>query len=151
MVAPTSPGNFLSLVKAMEREDLADDPRFATNADRNRNWDALLTEAESWTMKHSSEQAEAQLSAKGVPCAVYRNVTEVMEDEQLAARQAFTTLDDGAGQFKVTNPPFKMSNSAAHARDHMPALGEDGGAILHDILDLRDDEIETYRSQGMML
>ncbi|WP_242404824.1 CaiB/BaiF CoA transferase family protein [Novosphingobium sp. MBES04] len=151
MVAPTSPANFLSLVKAMEREDLADDPRFATNADRNRNWDALLAEAESWTVKHSSEQAEAQLSAKGVPCAVYRNVTEVMEDEQLAARQAFTTLDDGAGRFKVTNPPFKMSASVAHARDHMPALGEDGGAILHDILDLRDDEIETYRSQGIML
>ncbi|RIV80991.1 CoA transferase [Aurantiacibacter xanthus] len=151
MVAPTSPANFLSLIKAMGREELAQDSRFATNADRNLNWDALLAEAESWTLEHKSAEAEALLTAEGVPCAVYRTVEEVLTDEHLASRNAFATLDDGAGAFKVTNPPFRMSASATHARAHVPALGEDGAAIMQDILKMRDDEIESYRQDGVML
>ncbi|AKH44353.1 crotonobetainyl-CoA:carnitine CoA-transferase CaiB-like acyl-CoA transferase [Altererythrobacter atlanticus] len=151
MVAPTSPANFLSLIKAMERPELAQDPRFVTNVDRNRNWDALLAEAEAWTIRHSSQEAEAILSAQGVPCAVYRTVEEVMEDDQLAARNAFTTIDDGAGPFKVTNPPFQMTASAAHARPRVAALGEDGADIMRQILKMRDEEIETYRKNGLML
>ncbi|RIV78232.1 CoA transferase [Pelagerythrobacter aerophilus] len=151
MVAPTSPGNFLSLIKAMGRDTLAQDPRFVTNADRNRNWDDLLAETEAWTIQHRSQEAEAILSAKGVPCAVYRTVEEVMEDDQLAARNAFTTLDDGAGPFKVTNPPFQMSASTAHARAHLAALGEDGANVMREILDMRDEEIENYRNEGLML
>lgn len=151
MVAPTSPANFLSLLRAMEREDLAQDPRFCTNTDRNRNWDALLREAEDWTSRRSSAIAEQKLSKHGVPCAVYRTVAEVIQDEQLRARGAFATLDDGAGPFEVANPPFRMTASATHARDRLPALGADGGDVLRRLLSLSDSAIESYRRDGLMM
>lgn len=151
MIAPTSPANFISLISAISRHELAADPRFDTNGARNKNWDALLAETEQWTVQRTSAEAEAILTESGVPCAVYRTVRQVMDDEQLASREAFVTLDDGGGPFKVANPPFRMSQSLAHARSHLPALGDDGKDILQQILDLPADVIEAYRRDGILM
>lgn len=151
MVAPTSPRNFEQLTEAVGHPEWQDDPRFRTNADRNANWATMLTLVEEWTCLQSGAQAEAILSRHGVPCALYRGVDEVLEDPQLAARGAFAEIHDGAGSYRVTNPPFRMSRSRTHARDHVSALGADGGAILTQELDLPADRLAALRAAGDLL
>lgn len=151
MVAPTSPRNFEQLSEAVGHPEWQDDPRFRTNSDRNANWATLLSLTEEWTCKHTSAEAEVILSRFGVPCGRYQTMTEVLEDEQLAARNAFATIDDGAGPIRVTNPPFRMSSTRAEARNHVSPLGADGEAVLEHELGMSKDYIQTLREAGELL
>lgn len=147
MVAPTSPRNFEQLSDAVDHPEWRDDPRFLTNADRNANWATLLALTEEWTMERSAEEAEAILSRHGVPCARYREIGELLDDPQLAARGAFAQVHDGAGAFKVPNPPFRMSGSRVEARDHVARLGEDGAAVLSG-LGVSAEAVAALRARG---
>ena len=147
MVAPTSPRNFEQLSDAVGHPEWRDDPRFLTNADRNANWATLLALTEIWTLERSAAEAEAILSRHGVPCARYREIGELLDDPQLAARGAFAQVHDGAGAFKVPNPPFRMSGSRAEARDHVARLGEDGAAVLG-ALGVSADAVAALRARG---
>jgi len=147
MVAPTSPRNFEQLAEAVGHPEWRDDPRFRTNADRNANWATLLALTEEWTMERDAEEAEAILSRHGVPCARYREIGELLDDPQLAARGAFAQVHDGAGTFKVPNPPFRMSGSRVEARDHVARLGEDGAAVLAG-LGVSAEAVAALRERG---
>ncbi|WP_188062387.1 CaiB/BaiF CoA transferase family protein [Sphingobium sp. KCTC 72723] len=147
MVAPTSPRNFEQLSDAVGHPEWRDDPRFLTNADRNANWATLLALTEEWTMERSAEEAEAILSRHGVPCARYREIGELLDDPQLAARGAFAQVHDGAGAFKVPNPPFRMSGSRVEARDHVARLGEDGATVLAG-LGVSAEVVAALRARG---
>jgi CoA:oxalate CoA-transferase len=147
MVAPTSPRNFEQLAEAVGHPEWRDDPRFRTNADRNANWATLLALTEEWTMERDAEEAEAILSRHGVPCARYRDIDEVLDDLQLAARGAFAQVSDGAGTFKVPNPPFHMSGSRVEARDYVARLGQDAGDVLAGI-GVNADAVAALRASG---
>lgn len=147
MVAPTSPRNFEQLSDAVGHPEWRDDPRFLTNADRNANWATLLALTEAWTIERSAAEAEAILSRHGVPCARYREIGELLDDPQLAARGAFAQVRDGAGTFKVPNPPFRMSGSRVEARDHVARLGEDGATVLAG-LGLSAEVVAALRASG---
>lgn len=150
MVAPTSPRNFEQLSDAVGRPEWREDPRFLTNADRNANWATLLALTEQWTLVHTAEEAEAILSRHGVPCARYREIGELLDDPQLEARGALAEIGDGAGRFRVPNPPFRMSGSRAEARDHVAGLGADGGAVLAE-LGVEDARVGALRAKGDLL
>jgi CoA:oxalate CoA-transferase len=151
MVAPTSPRNFEDLTTAVGHPEWRQDPRFATNAARNANWATLLGEVEQWTQDRTTAEAEAVLSDHGVPCGRYCTMGEVLEDEQLAARAAFSVIDDGSGPFRVPNPPFRMSDSGTYARNRVAGLGEDGAALLSRELDLDADAIKALRRDRVLL
>lgn len=150
MVAPTSPRNFDQLCAAVGHPEWRDDPRFATNAARNTNWDALLAMVDEWTITRTGAEAEAILAAHGVPCGLYADMPEVLADPQLAARGFFQEIGDTGGTYRVANPPFQMSESAAHARDFVSTLGEHGDAILGGELGLDADEIARLRAANIL-
>jgi crotonobetainyl-CoA:carnitine CoA-transferase CaiB-like acyl-CoA transferase len=151
MVAPTSPRNFEQLSDAVGHPEWRDDPRFCTNADRNANWATLLSLTEQWTVERTSAEAEAVLSQHGVPCACYRDMAAVLDDPQLAAREAWTTINDGAGPFAVPNPPFRMSGSRAQPRDLVADLGQHGGSLLTEELGLSDEAVADLRTAGQLI
>jgi crotonobetainyl-CoA:carnitine CoA-transferase CaiB-like acyl-CoA transferase len=150
MVAPTSPRNFEQLCEAVGHPEWGDDPRFATNTARNANWDALLAMVDGWTITRTGADAEAVLAAHGVPCGLYADMPAVLSDPQLAARGFFQEIGDTQGTYKVANPPFKMSESAAHARNFVSALGEHSDEILARELGLDADKIARLRAANIV-
>ena len=151
MVAPTSPRNFEQLSDAVGHPEWRDDPRFRTNADRNANWATLLGLTEQWTVERTSVEAEAILSQHGVPCACYRDMAEVLDDPQLAAREAWTTIHDEAGPFAVPKPPFRMSGSRVQPRDLVANLGQHGASLLTEELGLSDQAVADLRTAGQLI
>lgn len=151
MVAPTSPRNFEQLCDAVGHPEWRQDPRFLTTADRNRNWALLLGLTEQWTSTQTSFEAEQHLSRHGVPCATYKDMSEVLDDPQLASRGAFSSIDDGAGSFRVTNPPFKMSGARAEARSHVSELGGDTDSLFTGLLGMSEEQIDELRQAGDLL
>jgi CoA:oxalate CoA-transferase len=75
------------IAKAIERPDLATDPRFQTVDGRRDHYDYLRRELEAVFATNTAFHWEARLNAEGVPASAIRSVPEIMEHPQVAHRR----------------------------------------------------------------
>ena len=81
----------------IERPDLADDPRFATNSDRVANRAVLDEAIESWCGRHDLVEVQKVADAAGIGNARYNLPSEVLEHPQLSTRDRWRTVQTAAG------------------------------------------------------
>jgi len=142
---------FQRLSRVLGRPALAADPRFATNADRVRNYEALQLELSALLAARTREDLLTALKLAGVPAGAVRSVTEALADPQIAAREMIVPLDHlTAGPIRVLGTPLKLSNTPAAIRMPPPALGQHTATILEGDLGLMPAEIESLRSAGVI-
>jgi crotonobetainyl-CoA:carnitine CoA-transferase CaiB-like acyl-CoA transferase len=140
---------FRRLGAALGRPALAADPRFATNADRVRNYDALRRELTAALASWTRADVLSALTAAGVPAGAVRTVTEALTDPQLAAREMIVPLDHvAAGTIRVLGTPLKLSETPAAIRTPPPALGQHTEQILTGDLGLTAAHITELRREG---
>src|SRR5262249_42806308 len=65
--------------------ELADDPRYRTNADRRKNRDSLIARLQEIFLTRSYEEWELLLLASGVPIGAINSVAEIVEHPQVKA------------------------------------------------------------------
>jgi CoA:oxalate CoA-transferase len=87
--------HFLSLAKAMGREDWLSDPRFAARGDRKVHAAELSVDIEHALAKKTAQDWEAILQSAGVPCARLRSLPEALSSEQVQTRGFVQTLESG--------------------------------------------------------
>lgn len=132
MVTIASERTFQSLMRASNRPEWIDDPRFARYADRRDHWTDLMDGVETWSRTITTEKCLSELNARGVPCSAYRTVAEALRDPQLAHRGALAEVEDAAGTFNVVNLPFRMSAAKVAAGKRAASLGEHTLALLRE-------------------
>ena len=145
LVAPVSQNNFEALARGVGHPEWIVDPRFAHSTDREHHWGELMGLLDDWAADRTAAECEAKMNAAGVPCSRYFTVREAMQLPPLVERGAFETIDDGSGACQVPNPAFRFAQTAAHARNRVPALGEDGPALLAGLLGWDDARIAALR------
>ncbi len=119
-----------SLARAIEREDLLTDPRYARQSQRNAREDELCRLVEAWTSKHDKRFVMERLSAGGVPCGAVLDTREVLRDPQLRQTEMVVELEQpGWGLLALPSCPVRISGHRPPRRP-APALGADGGEIL---------------------
>jgi len=96
------------LFAAIDRPELALDPRFADDVAVAHHKDALDTCLVAWTRARSAEEIVDCLQAARVAAAVVRPATAVLADSHLAARHAFVDT----GDLRVPGAPFRISRIA---------------------------------------
>ena len=123
---------FGKLCAALGRPALAEDARFADNAVRIANIDALEAEFEAVLTMRPTAHWLALLEEAGVPCAPINTVEDVLADPQVAARNmVIRARDPVAGEVKMAGNPIKLSAYAdPPERPPAPALDEHRAAIL---------------------
>ena len=123
---------FGKLCAALGRPALAEDARFADNAARIANIDALEIEFEAVLTAHPTAHWLALLEEAGVPCAPINTVEDVLADPQVAARNMVIRAQDPvAGEVKMAGNPIKLSAYPdPPERPPAPALDEHRQAIL---------------------
>jgi formyl-CoA transferase len=138
------------LLKAIGREDLIDDARFANPKERLKHEaevEAMLSE---WTGQRDKREAMAILGEAGVPAGAVLDTEELMADPDLEARGIFQTVAHPArGDFKMPAWPVKMSDSKVPL-DPAPLLGEHSEAVLGDWLGLGPDEVAALKADGAL-
>jgi formyl-CoA transferase/CoA:oxalate CoA-transferase len=133
---------FRRLAAVVNRDGLADDPRFATNADRVARYDELRQDLSAAFAPWRRAELIAALTAAGVPCGAVRSVTEALADPQLAARDMIVPLEHAtAGPIRVLGSPLKLSATPATVRTPPPALGQHTFEVLRDEAGLTDAQI----------
>jgi formyl-CoA transferase/CoA:oxalate CoA-transferase len=129
--------------------ELATDPRFATNKDRIGHYDAMREPLDRAFRTATSADWVQRLNAAGVPNGEVRNIDQMLNDPQLAARQMIETLmHPTVGATKVIGAPIKLSATPASVRTAPPVLGQHTEAVLgelgyssHDVARLRQSAI----------
>jgi formyl-CoA transferase/CoA:oxalate CoA-transferase len=133
---------FRRLAAVVNRDGLADDPRFATNADRVARYGELRQDLSGAFAPWRRAELIAALTAAGVPCGAVRSVTEALADPQLAARDMIVPLEHAtAGPIRVLGSPLKLSATPATVRTPPPALGQHTFEVLRDEAGLTDAQI----------
>jgi CoA:oxalate CoA-transferase len=148
IVAPVSEKIFGKMCDALGHPEWRADLRFSQINEREQHWDALMGLIEEWTQQRSSMDAEAHLTAAGVPSSRYLTSAEALQDPQLAHRGSLAEVADASGTFLVPNQPFQISNADIRARGTVPELGGDAEDVLRDILGSTPDEIRALRASG---
>ncbi|BDI59583.1 CaiB/BaiF CoA transferase family protein [Qipengyuania nanhaisediminis] len=122
ILAPANDRLFVRLARLIDRGDLAEDPRFATNAGRVEHADTLDAEIAKATASWSKQELlEACASAK-VPAGPINGLDEVFAEPQVIARGMRVEL----GGLPGVRSPFVFSDAELALDRPSPMLGEDG-------------------------
>lgn len=125
--------NYVELFKAINRDDLLQDPRFATLQGVMESKDEILNVLETWAKPRRVEDIVSHMQDAGLPCAKYRSAAETLQDEHLVERGSFVATLDGVGPFTVVNAPFLCSTMSVGAKSHVSTKGENTREILASI------------------
>lgn len=136
VLAVTQESEWAALCDTLGAPGLASDPRFADNAARVQNRDALIQEIERITGDMGRYELEAALRKAGVPAAAVQSLQEFHMQPQTGRLNVITQIEqDGVGPYTVTNTPIRFSRtpldpnaSAAghpgeHSREILEGLG----------------------------
>jgi len=125
---------FAILCSTIGREDLPEDPRFASNGERNINRDALKIELEKALTAHECNVLADTLIKAGVPCGAVRTIDQVVADPHTKHREMVVDI----GAYRGTGSPIKLSRTPASYRMAPPRFAEHTSEIL-DALDIDHD------------
>lgn len=103
--------HFVSLAKALGREDWLTDPRFIQRDTRKHNASELAAEIESILATKTAEEWEPVLQSAGVPSARLRSLPEALESPQVKQRGFVQTADDG---IEMPTLPFRMGGAKCY-------------------------------------
>jgi crotonobetainyl-CoA:carnitine CoA-transferase CaiB-like acyl-CoA transferase len=130
-VGAANQANWLRLVKAIGAPQLADDPRFARNADRMANHGVLSETLNAIFATKSTEAWLAALSAADVPAGAVLSIGEMLEHPQTLAREM--VVDTGRDGIKAIGLPIKLSATPGDIRRPAPTMGEHTREILGEL------------------
>ena len=141
---------WIAMLGAMGRPELAEDPRFATEAVRWENRAALNAIIEEWTGQRSKHEVMWLLGEAGVPCGAVQDTGEVLADPHLKAREMIVDVDyPSRGTYKTVGCPVKLSDSPV-AVTRPPMLGEHTAALLNELCGVDPDEVNRLREEGVV-
>jgi crotonobetainyl-CoA:carnitine CoA-transferase CaiB-like acyl-CoA transferase len=131
IVAVGNDGQYRALCKVIGRPDLAEDERFSTAGNRNRNREVLIPQvAEAMLARTMTEWVEL-LEAANVPCGPIYDMQQVFEDPQVRHREMQVSLPHSAG---VNAPglanPIRLSDTPIRYQHSAPTLGEHTDEVL---------------------
>ncbi len=117
---------YQSLCRLLEREDLASDPRFATNPQRVRNRAELVPVLQEAFLARTTDEWLRELRAAGIPCGPIHTVRQAFTDPHIQARGFVWEADHPkAGKIQLAGSPMRMSETPARLYKAPPLLGED--------------------------
>ena len=143
---------FRRLAEAMQRPELAEDPRFATHAARSFNQSACEAEISRWTAELSAEEIEGILSEAGIPTAPVNSVAEVVRDEQLRQRDMLLRqFDPEVGSYLTPGITPKLSETpGALTWSGRQTPGADNDMIYGEVLGLSAEERAGLVEEGII-
>jgi crotonobetainyl-CoA:carnitine CoA-transferase CaiB-like acyl-CoA transferase len=139
-----------NLCAAMNREELATEPRFVTAAARKHNEDQLDRIVSAWTRNFDQFELERALQRAGIAAAVVMSAKDVAADSHLEARGFFVRLNHPEiGKFTHAGIPWHFSATPLSVRRPAPQLGEATEYVFKELLGHSDAEYQALLAEGI--
>jgi crotonobetainyl-CoA:carnitine CoA-transferase CaiB-like acyl-CoA transferase len=141
---------FRSLCAALGQSAMAQDPRFATNALRVANREALTAHLAPLIEGRATAQWLQALESAGVPCGPINDIAQVFDTPQAKSRELVVTQSraDLAHPIRSVASPMRLSATPPSYERPAPVLGADTAEVLQDRLGLSEEQIEALGRQG---
>lgn len=141
-----------ALLEVLGQPEWSADPRFATQAARAANQDALDELLNAATEQRERYDLMHRLQSRGVAAAVVQNSEDVCEnDPQIEESGILFELDHPViGEARFEGSPLKYSRLEQEYWRSAPLLGEDNRFVATEILGLEAAEFEALAADGVM-
>lgn len=148
-------GIFKRLMVAIDRPDLADDPRFQDNAGRAAHQEYLDHVISEWTSQHTLDEVMRVMVKAGVPAGPIYDATDIARDPHYEARGMLESFDlevELGQRRRVRFPGIvpKLSETPGRIRWLGPALGEHNEEVYCGLLGLSKEELEELQRAGVV-
>jgi crotonobetainyl-CoA:carnitine CoA-transferase CaiB-like acyl-CoA transferase len=149
VVATRQEGFWRKLCSTLAEPGLAEDPRFASNAERIAHREALVPRLERIFRTRTVADWLARLRAAEVPAAPVNNLDGAFAEPPVAEREMIVEYDHPeVGRVRLPGNPIKMSDMTGTPSQPAPRLGEHTDAILRGLLQLSEERIAALRDSG---
>ena len=141
-----------NLAILMGQEELIQDPRFITNAERIKpeNRAALNAIIQEWHSTRSEAEALELFQSKGITAGPIFTMQDIDQDQHYRERESFYTIEDPATGLELEMPglPFRLLGQPGKIR--FPGLphGAANEVIYSDLLDYSDEDLQKARESG---
>ncbi|RAI58102.1 CaiB/BaiF CoA transferase family protein [Roseicella frigidaeris] len=113
------------------RPELAEDPRFRSNADRVANFDATVALVQAIVRTETADHWVAFCGRIGIPCAAINTIAELLAHPQLAARGMVMDYEHPAlGPLHAIAQPIQFEGAPRQVRAPPPLLGAHSEEVL---------------------
>src|SRR5713101_8463703 len=130
----TTDRQWRNLFAAIDRPELADDPRFATIERRTANIDALYTLLAERLLQRTTAEWRERLDEFDVPNGVVNDLAGLVADPYLRDTGFFRQVEHPSeGMLVTTAIPVSFSETPGELRLPPPRLGEHNGEILAEL------------------
>ena len=136
--------------QGMEREDLKDNPDYATNSVRVNNRGAMVSMLQEIFLSRPVAEWVKDLQAANVPCGPINDLADVFADPQVLARNMYLEMAHPTlGSIKQTGLPIKFSLTPGGLDRHPPLLGEHNQEILKS-LGYSEADVQSLMAQSVI-
>lgn len=151
VVAVGNDTQWLRYCEAIERPDLAADPRWRQVKDRITGRDELVPMLARTMLERSAQDWITRLEANEVPCGRINDYAQVFDEPQVRHRglRVDMPLPDG-GTVGTIASPLRLQGTPVQYQLPPPALGSHTEDILRRILQLRAEDVAALRRQGVI-
>jgi formyl-CoA transferase/succinyl-CoA--D-citramalate CoA-transferase len=151
VIAANADGVFRRLCRAMGRDDLAGDDRYAEHAGRGRYAADLDAEIQAWCERHGAAELIEILAGHGVPAGKIYTAADMITDPHYLAREMVLRPDGPLARLgPMAGIVPRFSATPGRVRHTGPRLGEHTRAVLRDLAGLSDGQITVLAARGLV-
>jgi len=137
--------------KAIQREDLIENPKTVTGSARFKNKDFLEPIVQDWMGARTKEEIVDTLLKYGIPAGPVQNIEDLVKCPHLMARKMLIEFEDPvAGKRIFAKNPIRMSKAKEVPPMRAPRLGEHTESVLKDLLKYDEQKIQDLRKEKII-
>jgi crotonobetainyl-CoA:carnitine CoA-transferase CaiB-like acyl-CoA transferase len=145
----SNPEHWRRLLKVLGREDLLDDPRFASRESRAEHEDEIDAVISEWTRCHDKQEAMRLVGAAGVPAGAVLDTGELLGEPSFETRGIMQTMKHPRGTLKMPTFPVRFDGAPPRVTP-APLLGEHNADVLGDWLGMSKDDVATLEKDKVI-
>lgn len=152
ILAVGNDAQFARFCQVIEREDIVADVRYATNAQRVLNREALLAEISLILAARTTAHWLEVLRAANVPCAPVNTMDQVFAMKQVQQRDMAITLPHAltSKPQQLVGSPLKLSDTPVSYDLPPPTCGQHTQEVLETLLDMSAEDIAQLKEKGVV-
>ena len=137
--------------QVIERPDIVEDPRFATNVERAKNRLVLGPMLKELIAGFARDVLLQRMTAAGIPCGKVAGLHEALTSERTRRGGLLQELPHPvAGSTHGFAPPYRLDGQRLPIRNAPPTLGEGTREVLQQLLQLSEPELQALRDKGVL-